>query len=104
MTLRTRRFWARAAIVVAILGVLGGITGWALMRFFPNRVDHCGGIVINYLRTLTAPKGTLVTDLNLDYSLKAVAGSSEPAPPPVRSDEAGADWPTYNRTLDGHRY
>jgi hypothetical protein len=58
MTLRTRRFWARAAIVVAILGVLGGITGWALMRFFPNRVDHYGGIVINYLRTLTAPKGT----------------------------------------------
>ena len=88
-----------------ILGMLlvGGLEGGLvivgiLYVTFPVQVTTYGGMVLNYLKTLSTPAGTLSTEANPAYK-GAVA--SAPATPPANSawpNAAAGDWPSYNRT------
>ncbi len=82
--------------------MIGGVGGILFMDFFPQDVpielQRLGGEVVQEIRTLDAPKGSLSTETNDGFPVTSVtraAGSSDPGP---------TDWPGYNRTLDGDRY
>lgn len=82
---------ALAAVVVAGSGALYVDRGQAVPIV---------GMAINYVRTLTAPAGTISTELAPGYSgAEPVMVSASAAP---GADDG--DWPSYNRTLTSERY
>ena len=98
--------------VLAVLGVIGAATGGALFYVYPNQVSTFGGMARNYLLSWSAPPGTTTTELNTAYKgdptvaaatpvevVASVSGAQTPSP-----GAAGADWPSYNRTLASERY
>ncbi|SDT98744.1 alcohol dehydrogenase (cytochrome c) [Pseudomonas pohangensis] len=88
----------RLLVWIVILAVVGTVVGGGLFYVFPNRMSDYGGIVINYLRTLTAPKGTLVIEANPGFKYSTATAA------PVAQQTDGVDWPSYNRTLTSDRY
>lgn len=69
-------------------------------------------MAINYVRYLSAPDGTLTTELanpNPNAGTRSVQTSpaAAPAPPPIVDQTPGAgedNWPSYNRTLTSNRF
>lgn len=59
------------------------------------------GLVINYVRYLNAPDGTLTTQVNPTATAATAAAAPLPlAAPAVLED----DWPSYNKTLTSNRF
>ena len=58
------------------------------------------GLAINYVRTLSAPAGTISTELAPGYSGAEPGLAAVPAAPNTN----GGDWPGYNRTLTSERF
>src|SRR5580704_4044394 len=59
------------------------------------------GMAVNYVRYLSAPAGTLTTEM-----AAGAVGSSPVSANAVRAPAGGAeaDWPSYNKTLTSDRY
>ena len=96
----TRKLLIAALIGVALIAV-GAATFGALFRLHPVEMSLFVSTTRNYLRSWPAPKGVTTTELNPAYT-----GASTAAPTPLSAaaDAAGADWPSYNRTLTSERY
>jgi alcohol dehydrogenase (cytochrome c) len=61
------------------------------------------GLMVNYIRTLDAPAGTLTVETA--RSAAAVGPNPTMSPPAVPMPETTSlDWPSYNRTLSSERY
>ncbi len=90
-------------ILAAILIVIGVATAAALYKLYPVQMAQYAGMARNLYLTLSAPQGTVTTELNA-----ANKGVGAAAPPPSAEaslpDPTSADWPSYNRTLTSDRY
>ncbi len=95
-----KHVWLKAGAGVVVLGAVGGVGAILFMDFFPQdvpaEVSILGGEVVNELRTLNAPEGTLSTEVNAAYEVATIRVAAV--------TPATADWPSYNRTLEGDRY
>jgi alcohol dehydrogenase (cytochrome c) len=89
----------RLAIAIALIAIVAvGLAFFALR----TRVVPVAGLIINYLRSLNSPAGTLTTETS------QTASNVEP-PAGVESDTevpaaTPGDWPSYNRTLTSERF
>jgi alcohol dehydrogenase (cytochrome c) len=77
-------------------GALALIAAATALTFYlnPDRFLLVAGMGVNWVRYLSAPAGTLQTEV-------------APGAPPLLSlsiSEAGKDWPSYNRTLTSERF
>jgi alcohol dehydrogenase (cytochrome c) len=87
-----------AAAVLIIAAALTGLTFEALR----SRIIPVIGLIINYVRSLDAPAGTLTIETAQmaggDAPASAESASSIPDSAPM------SGWPSYNRTLTSERY
>ncbi|MEO8738128.1 MAG: PQQ-binding-like beta-propeller repeat protein [Casimicrobiaceae bacterium] len=90
-------------IVLGSLFVLGVAIAGILYVTFPVQMTTYGGMGLNYLKTLSAPAGTLATEANPAYKAP-VAVASAPLTDPVWPNAAAGDWPSYNRTPTSQRF
>ena len=90
--------WSKLGIIAGALFVIGAVTAGALYAAYPVQLSTAVGLTRNYLITLSAPAGTITTELNPAYK---VVEAAVPSSPPARA--AAQDWPSYNRTLDSDR-
>jgi alcohol dehydrogenase (cytochrome c) len=97
-----KHFWLKAGAAAIGIGIVGGVGTILFMDYFPQDVpveaERLGGEVVQELRTLNAPKGTLSTETNNNYKVTPTVA------PAMSAASALTDWPSYNRTLDGERY
>ena len=91
-----------AALVAAALVVAGAAGGAAIFRAYPVRTSLLVAMSRNYLRSWSAPKGSVATELNPAYKRLAAAAPRLSPRRPTPGD--GRDWPSYNRTLSPERY
>ena len=97
------KFRSKLLIIVGALGVAGAAVAGALYLAFPVQMSTIGGMSRNYLISLTAPAGTITTELNAAYKATAAIASPPAAEAPSSNATAG-DWPSYNKTLTSERY
>lgn len=92
MTARGRKFLTTILVLLALIGAGVGILAYKNW----DRTVILTGLVINYVRSLRAPPGTLVSERAPDGgdSVQIIEGQS------VESDE----WRSYNKTLTSERY
>ncbi len=90
-----------AALVAATLVGAGAAGGAALFRAYPVRTSLIVAMTRNYLRSWSAPKGAITTELNPAYRRSAAAA---PSLLPAAADAGNGEWPSYNRTLTSERY
>jgi alcohol dehydrogenase (cytochrome c) len=93
------------SILLTIAGVLvvtGAAAAGALYAYWDQAVP-LGGMAINYVRSWSAPAGTIVTQLAA-ASKDAEDLRSSPAVWIPASNAAAWDWPSYNKTLTSERY
>src|SRR5580658_8604223 len=77
-------------------GALALIAAAAALAFYlnPDQFLLVAGMGVNWVRYLSAPAGTLQTEV--------AAGA--PSLPSLATTEGGKDWPSYNRTLTSNRF
>lgn len=99
------RMKRRATIIFGIV-VVAGLGGYyAVTHVYWNAAVKYGSRAINYVKYMSAPKGTLKTEADPDYkSPDAGAAAALAARDPSAQADAGKDWPSYNRTLTSNRY
>jgi alcohol dehydrogenase (cytochrome c) len=91
-----KRLLALIGVLVLVVAIAAGIlyTQW-------NKAVPILAMAINYVRYLSAPAGTITTEV-------AVASTpTSPAATPGPGETAGAkegDWPSYNKTLTSNRF
>jgi alcohol dehydrogenase (cytochrome c) len=90
-------------IIAGALVVTGAAVAGALFLAYPVQISTLGGMARNYLISLSAPPGTVTTELNAAYKSAGAVASSPPAEALSPNATAG-DWPSYNRTLTSERY
>ena len=71
-------------IIVGALFVIGAATGGALYYAYPVQMSTIAGLTRNYFISLSAPPGTITTELNAAYK-----APSPPAEAPSVSATAG---------------
>jgi alcohol dehydrogenase (cytochrome c) len=88
------------AAIVAVGLVLGGFA-----YFNQDKSVPIAAMAINYVRYLSAPVGTLHTELAVaETGTPAAATETPPAQGPLQPSGNGADWPSYNKTLTSNRF
>jgi alcohol dehydrogenase (cytochrome c) len=99
-------------IVLSAIVVAGLIAGGFVYVYWDAAVPIVA-MAINYVRYLSAPVGTLTTELaaskdaNPPAASRAPIANSAPAAPPVPDQTPGAtadNWPSYNKTLTSNRF
>src|SRR5579872_2954896 len=94
---------AGIAVALFLIGVGASV---ALYHLYPHELVKYTSLARNYIRSWTAPAGTIATELNPAYS----APETRTPTPELVSVAAPADgaeheeWPSYNRTLTSDRY
>ncbi|TIM28107.1 MAG: hypothetical protein E5Y63_21455 [Mesorhizobium sp.] len=93
----------RILVAVVLLVLLGAAAGAVIYKMLPAQMAKYGGMAFNFYRSFDAPKGTLATEANPEHrdgsTAKAARSTGTPQAP-----AAGADWPSYNRTVTSDRY
>jgi alcohol dehydrogenase (cytochrome c) len=96
------------SVILAVIVVVGlAVGGYVYVNW--NKVVPIAAMAINYVRYLSAPAGTLTTEM-----APAPDGAAAPPPanpteaaPPVADQTPGAaagNWPSYNKTLTSNRF
>ena len=110
----TRRLTTKNKLltVAGALVVTGAVAAGALYVYWDQAVP-LAGMAINYVRYLSAPAGTLATEMAAYKDAKPPAASGAQAPGPVPAAPLVADqtpgaatgnWPSYNKTLTSNRF
>src|SRR5271166_6173264 len=91
---------SRLALILGVIVLIGVIAAGVIYFFFFNQAVPIAAMAINYVRYLSAPRGTLETE-----TAPAPNGGAAPrsAATASTSPEAG-DWPSYNKTLTSNRF
>lgn len=92
-------------IIVGVIAVVGLAAGFFIYIYW-NKAVPVAAMAINYVRYLSAPAGTLETEV---APAKTGTGAAVAAPVIGASPEATAganegDWPSYNKTLSSNRF
>jgi alcohol dehydrogenase (cytochrome c) len=91
----------KLAVIAGAFAVTGAVAA-SLLYVFWNEAVPVVGMAVNYVRYLSAPAGTLVTETAPPSTTEAAASTSNsPTLPP---ETAAGDWPSYNKTLTSDRY
>ncbi len=99
MRARTVALGGAAAVGVAAVVVAG-----AVFANWDNAVPLVA-MGINYVRYLSAPAGTLTTEVSDVTVANPPTSAAAPASPPDQTPGATADdWPSYNKTLTSNRF
>ena len=93
----------KVLIILGVLALLGAVVGGALYLAFPVQMSITAGLTRNYLLTMFAPVGTIITESNPAYSPNPTLAST-PSAEAAAAGAAEQDWPSYNRTLASDRY
>ena len=91
-------------VILGLLFVAGVAVAGVLYVTFPVQMTTYGGMGLNFLKSLSAPAGTLSVETNPAYKAPA---ATAPAPPPADAawpNAAAGDWPSYNRTPTSQRF
>src|SRR5437762_14001233 len=91
-------------VILGLLFVAGVAIAGALYVTFPVQMTTYGGMGLNFLKSLSAPPGTLAVESNPDYKAPVAAVSSPPLADAVWPNAAAGDWPSYNRTPTSQRF
>jgi alcohol dehydrogenase (cytochrome c) len=89
-------------VIVALFAVAAAAAGGALYYIYPVQVSTLAGLARNYIISLAAPAGAVITESNATY--KGSEGVSRAAAPEPSAGANASDWPSYNRTLTSERY
>ena len=100
MSTNKRKFF----IIVGLLFVAGVAIAGVLYVTFPVQTTTYGGMGLNFLKTLSAPAGTLTIETNPAYKAPVAAVPSAPLADAAWPNAAVGDWPSYNRTPTSQRY
>jgi alcohol dehydrogenase (cytochrome c) len=101
----------RSVIPAAI--VAGGLVAGGFVYLYWDQTVPIVAMAINYVRYLSAPAGTLTTEVAGPEAAApppasgAPNGNPMPAAPPVADQTPGAaagNWPSYNKTLTSNRF
>src|SRR6201997_2737783 len=94
------RFWLRALVgAIVVVGV--AIAG--LSYAYWDQTVLIGSMAINYVRYLSAPAGTLETEVARTGAVPPLA-STVSVSLEAASGETDEDWPSYNKTLTSNRF
>jgi len=97
-----KRFFTLLAAVVVVVAVVAG----AIIYTQWDKAVPILAMAINYVRYMSAPPGTMTTEV----AATAKEGAAPPAPAPAVAPSPGArpaveeDWPSYNKTLTSNRF
>ncbi|MCA8878920.1 MAG: PQQ-binding-like beta-propeller repeat protein [Rhodobacteraceae bacterium] len=90
------------------------VVGFVVFHFYQDAAIKYGSMAVNYVRYMSAPKGTLTTEMSPDYAAPEAAtpGAQPAAPGQVASSDhadaaradTGTEWASYNRTLTSNRF
>lgn len=86
------KIWSVVLVAVAAIGLVGA----GLVYYYWDASAQIGGMVVNYVRYLNAPAGTLATEANGPQTGNAATGQAP-------AGDKG-DWPSYNKTLTSNRF
>jgi len=91
---------SRLVVILGAIVVIGVVAAGIVYFFYWNQAVPIAAMAINYVRYLSAPRGTLETE-----TAPAPNGGAAPrsAATASTSPEAG-DWPSYNKTLTSNRF
>ena len=90
-------------ILAAGLFVAVAAAGSAIVYLNWDRAVPLAGMAVNYVRSWTAPSGTITTELAAGYK----GGAQDTLPRTDSTTQKGAsvgDWSSYNKTLTSERY
>jgi alcohol dehydrogenase (cytochrome c) len=95
-------------IAAIVLGVIGLAVAGFVYAYWDQTVP-IAAMAINYVRYLSAPSGTLTTELaaSQDAASGTPVANRAPAVPPEADQTPGAapgNWPSYNKTLTSNRF
>lgn len=95
----------RAITVIVALVAVAGLGGYVVKNYYWNTAVKYGSRTINYVKYMSAPKGTLTTEMDPDYQTPSTdAASDSNVHEAAVVADAGKDWPSYNRTVTSNRY
>jgi alcohol dehydrogenase (cytochrome c) len=96
---------SRFGIIVVALALIG-IVPASLLYVYWNKAVPIAAMVINFVRYLSAPAGTLETEVAQAQDGKAAppTASTVSASPSATAGAAEGDWPSYNKTLTSDRF
>jgi len=87
------------AIIGGVIALAGAIAGGLVYTYWNSAVPILA-MGINYVRYLSAPAGTIETEV-----AASKGGRLEPSTrPQTNTHVSNGDWPSYNRTLTSNRY
>ena len=82
----------------------GAAIAGVLYVTFPVAMTTYGGMGLNFLKSLSAPAGTLTIETNPAYKAPVAAVPSPPLADAAWPNAAVGDWPSYNRTPTSQRF
>jgi len=91
-------------IIVALLFAAGVAIAGVLYVTFPVQMTTYGAMGLNFLKSLSAPAGTLTLETNPAYKAPVAAMPSRPLAEAAWPNAAAGDWPSYNRTPASQRF
>jgi alcohol dehydrogenase (cytochrome c) len=93
---------SRLAIISGTL-VLVSLIAAGILYVFWNQAVPIMAMAVNYVRYLSAPKGTISTEVAAT-SKASPASASSAATVTSSPNVIEGDWPSYNKTLTSNRY
>ena len=94
----------RTLTLLGVLFVVGVAIAGVLYVTFPVQMTTYGAMGLNFLKSLSAPAGTLTLETNPAYKAPVAAMPSRPLADAAWPNAAVGDWPSYNRTPTSQRY
>lgn len=89
--------------VAAMVGVIAVAVAVAVVANW-NKAVPLVAMGINYVRYLSAPAGTLTTEVAAGATGAPMPGAPPPSGPDQTPGPTADDWPSYNKTLTSNRY
>ena len=93
--------WLLIAVGVVVLA--GAVVGGVVYTHF-IQTELLGGRVLNYFKSLNAPAGTAVAEINPDFKAPVGLVSGASATGVIAPSAGDSDWPSYNKTLTSERF
>ena len=96
----------RLFVLIAALVVFAALVGGVVVYTQWDKAVPILAMAINYMRYLSAPSGTITTEVAASTKEGATPSAPAPsaAPSPGATPGAEEDWPSYNKTLTSNRF
>jgi alcohol dehydrogenase (cytochrome c) len=95
-----KRIVAIALGIIVALGLIAGVFAYV----YWDQAVPIAAMAINYVRYLSAPAGTLITELAPNKDSPALAGAATNSPRDETREAVEGNWASYNKTLTSNRF